>query len=131
MVDVAGPDPDRLLEREDEDLAVSDLTGAGALTEGADGGLDEVVGDRDLKPDLLRQAHLHSGAAVGLDPVELAAVPLHATDRKTTHLCPVERLQNLVRPLGSDYADHEFHAASLSASLPNPQLLNCPAGGSL
>ena len=47
-----------------------------------DRGRDEVVGHGDLEPHLLRQAHAHGGAAVGLDAVELAAVPLHAAHRK-------------------------------------------------
>ena len=75
---------------------------------------DERVGDRDLEPDLLREPHLHGGAAVGLDPVELPAVSLHAADREAAHLGPVKGLEHLVRLLGTDNADHEFHNSPLS-----------------
>jgi len=48
-VGIAGADANRLLERHDEDLAVADLAGAGALAERADGRIDELVGDGDLQ----------------------------------------------------------------------------------
>ena len=41
VVGVAGADAHRPLQRQDEDLAVADLAGAGALAERVDGGLDE------------------------------------------------------------------------------------------
>ena len=138
---VAGADPHRPLERHDEDLAVADLAGAGALAERLDRGLDEVVGDGDLEADLLREPHLHGGAAVGLDPVELAAVALHAADRDAAHLGAVEGLQHVVRLLGPDDADHEFHnsplsnrspmsaAASASLSARQAGLRRCPNRG--
>jgi hypothetical protein len=99
-------------------LPVADLAGAGALAERVDGGVDEVVGDRDLKAHLLGEAHLHGGAAVGLDPVELTAVALDAADRESPHLGFVKGLQHLVSLLGPDDADHEFHAPLLSPDLP-------------
>ena len=76
LVGLAGADADRALERDDEDLAVADLAGAAAGAERVDRRLDEVVGDRDLEPDLVGEADLDRGAAVGLDAVELAAVAL-------------------------------------------------------
>src|SRR6185295_5003828 len=75
LVALAGADPYRVLEGNDEDLAVADFAGP----------LDEVVGDGDLEAHLLREAHLHRRPAVGLDPLELAAVPLHAAHRDAPH----------------------------------------------
>ena len=79
-IGLARADADHLLERNDEDLAVADLPGLRALAEGVDGGLDERLRDRDLEADLLGQPHLHGRAAVGLDPVQLAAVALHTAE---------------------------------------------------
>ena len=67
------------------------------------------VGDRDLEADLLGEAHLHRGAAVGLDAVELAAVALHAAHRYSAHLGAVERLQHVVGLLGPNDPDDELH----------------------
>src|SRR3954468_5687941 len=111
VVDLAGADPDCAHERDDEDLAVADLAGAAALADRVDGRLHEVLRHGDLDPDLVRQAHLHGRAAVGLDALELAAVALHAADRDAAHLRAVERLQHVVHLLRPDDADHELHCA--------------------
>ena len=71
---------------DDEDLAVADLAGPGALAERLDRRLDERVGDGDLEADLLGEPHLHGRAAVGLDPVELTPVALDAAHRDAAHL---------------------------------------------
>ena len=109
VVGLGRADAHHALERHDEDLAVADLAGLRALAQRVDRRLDERVGDRDLEADLLRQAHLHARAAVGLDPVELTAVALHAAERDPAHLGAVERLQHVVRLLRPDDADHELH----------------------
>ena len=67
--------------------------------------------DRDLEPDLLGERHLHGRAAVGLDPLELAAVALDAADRDAAHLGAVERLEHVVGLLGPDDADHQLHVS--------------------
>ena len=82
-----------------------------ALAERVDRRLDEVVGDRDLEADLLRQAHLHRRPAVGLDPLQLAPVPLHAAHRDPAHLGAVERLQHVVGLLRPHDADHQLHCS--------------------
>ena len=73
-------------------------------------GLDELVGDGDLEADLLREPHLHGRAAVGLDPVELAAVSLDPAQRDAAHLGAVERLQHVVRLLRPHDPDHQLHS---------------------
>src|SRR5690349_13545241 len=66
-----------LLEGEDEDLAVADLAvalGAGGFEDGLDGGLDEVLVDRDLQLDLGKQPDDALAAAEGfLEPALAAA----------------------------------------------------------
>src|SRR3954452_21452534 len=108
LVGLAGADPYGALQRDDEDLPVADLPGAAALAERLDRRVDEVVGDGDLKAHLLRQGHLHGRAAVRLDALELAAVPLHPADRNAPDLGAVEGFQGVVRPLGPDDADDEL-----------------------
>ena len=76
-------------------------------------GVDEVVGDRDLEPDLVGEADLDRGPAIGLDPVELAAVALDPADRDAAHLGAIERLEHVVGLLRPDDADHQLHGSSL------------------
>src|SRR3954470_12256907 len=109
VVDLAGAYSNSPHEWHDEDLAVADLAGAAALAYRVDGRLHEVLGHGDLDTDLVREAHLHGGAAVGLDTLELAAVALHAADRDAAHLRAVERLEHVVDLLRPDDADHELH----------------------
>ncbi len=86
VVGLAGADADDPLQRHHEDLAVADLVGARPVAERVDRRLDELVRDGDLEADLLGESHLHGRPAVGLDPVELAAVPLDAAHRVAAHL---------------------------------------------
>ena len=118
-VGVAGADADRVLQRQDEDLAVADLAGAGALAKGVDGRLDELVGDGDLQPDLVGEPHLDGRAAVGLDPLELTPMSLHATHRDPAHVGAVERLEHIVRLLRPHDADHQFHVLPFSRLPPD------------
>ena len=73
--------------------------------------LDEGVGDRDLEADLVGHADLDGRAAVGLDPVELAAVALDVADRDPAHLGAVEGLEHVIRLLRADDPDDELHVA--------------------
>src|SRR3954453_19357284 len=109
VVDLAGGYSNGPHERYDEDLAVADLAGAAALADRVDGRLHDVLGHGDLDSDLVREAHLHGRAGVGLDALELAAVALHAADRDAAHLRAVERLEHVVDFLRPDDADHELH----------------------
>src|SRR5262245_46016922 len=65
----SGPDPDAILQREDEDLAVADLArGAGPapLDDRVYGGLDEVLVDRDLQLHFSQQVDADLVAAIEL-----------------------------------------------------------------
>ena len=111
VVGLAGADAHRALEVDHEDLAVAHLAGAAAVAERVDRRLDEGVGDRDLEANLLGEAHLHGGAAVGLDPLELTAVPLDTTHRYPPHLGAIERLEDVVRLLGANDPDHQLQCS--------------------
>src|SRR5919112_719471 len=110
VVGLAAANPHDLLDVEHEDLAVADLAGPAAVAQRLDRRLDEVVGDRDLEPHLLRQPDADGRAAVGLDAVELTAVTLHAAHREPSDLGAVQRLEHLVGLLGTDDPDHQLHA---------------------
>jgi hypothetical protein len=109
VVDLAGADPYRLVERDNEDLPVADLAGATALAERLDRRLDEVIGDRDLEANLLRERHLDCRPAIGLDALELTAVPHHAGKRQPAHLRAVQRFEDVIGLLRSDDADDKLH----------------------
>src|SRR4051795_7428852 len=71
VVDLAGAYADRAHERHHEDLAVAHLARTPALADRVDGRLHEVLRHGDLHAHLVGEAHLHGGAAVGLDALEL------------------------------------------------------------
>src|SRR6478735_1877421 len=53
-------------------------------------------------------------AAVGLDPVELSSMALDPGHGHAAHLRAIERLEHVVRALGTDDADHQLHDGPLS-----------------
>jgi len=52
------PDPDRLLQRADEDLAITDVPGIGSFYDGLHNPVDRVFPDRDLDQDLRKEIDL-------------------------------------------------------------------------
>src|SRR5688572_21288528 len=99
-----------ILDRDDEDLPVSDFARAGGVEDRADGDLDERVRHADLEAHLLVQLHLHRGAAVGLHRVGLAAVAEYARDGEALHFRAVQTLEDVVQLVRSDDRDDELHA---------------------
>src|SRR6476659_4674083 len=99
-----------VLDRDDEDLPITDVARAGAVEDRAHGHLDEGIGHADLEANLLVQLHLHGRTAVGLHRVRLAAVPEHARDGEALHLGPVQALEDVVQLVGADDRDDELHA---------------------
>src|SRR5258708_17409671 len=106
----AGADADHLLDRQDEDLAVSDLAGAGGLEDGVDRDLHERIGDADVEAHLLDQLHLDRRAAVGLDLLGLASVALGAADGEAADLGLEQRLEDLGQLLRPDDGGDQLHA---------------------
>src|SRR5450432_2260245 len=63
---LAGPDADRLLDRSDEDLSITDPSGAGDREDRLDHVADDVILDDDLHADLLDEVHDIGRPAVDL-----------------------------------------------------------------
>ena len=90
---LAGPDPDRLLHGEDEDLAITDATGVGRLHDGLHDLVDHVVPDRDLELDLRKEIHHVLRPPVELGVPLLSAESLDLGDR---HSLDTQALQGLL-----------------------------------
>src|SRR4051812_2965886 len=111
LIGLACTYPHRPLDRDDEDLPVADLAGAGAVADRLNRRLHEVVRDADLEADLVGHLDLDGAATVGLDAVELTTVALNSAHRDSTDLGSIERLEHVVRALGTHDPDHKLHDA--------------------
>src|SRR5437764_987789 len=82
---LAGADADRMVEVDDEDLAVADLTGFGRCGDGLDGLVDLIGGDGDLDLDLGQEADRVFGAAIDFRMALLPAISLDFRHRQTVN----------------------------------------------
>src|SRR5262249_18448424 len=82
---LAGADADDLLEVEDEDLSVADLSGVGALLDRLDDAVEHVVLDRRLHLHLGKEVDHVLGAAIELGVAFLAAEAFHLGDGDPLH----------------------------------------------
>ena len=100
---LAGPDPDAIVHRQDEDLAVADLavgTAPTRLDDRVDGRLDEVLVDGDLELDLAEQVDRKLVASVDFRISLLSPEALTAAVQPRYFI--EERLKrDLARALGS------------------------------
>src|SRR3954469_3196689 len=71
---LAGADAYRMVEVDDEDLAVADLAGLGSGGDGVDGLVDLIRGNSDLDLDLGQEAHGVFGATIDFRMAFLAAI---------------------------------------------------------
>src|SRR6266705_4109525 len=78
-------DANRMVEVDDEDLAVADLAGFGSGGDGVDGLVDLVRGDSDLDLDLGQEAHGVFSAAVNFRMAFLPAISLDLRHRETVN----------------------------------------------
>src|SRR5258707_107052 len=81
---LAGTDPDTVLQGQNKDLAVADLTGvAGArgVDDRFDGCLHEGVVDGNFELELGQEPHLELAAAINLGEPSLPAAAAHVGDR--------------------------------------------------
>src|SRR4051812_2159367 len=74
-----------MVEADDEDLAVADLSGFGRRGDGVDGLVDLVRGHGDLDLDLGQEAHGIFGAAIDFRMALLPTVSLDFRHRKTVN----------------------------------------------
>src|SRR6185437_2527241 len=84
-IGLAGANADRMVEVDDEDLAVADLAGLGSRGDGIDGLVDGFGSDGDFDLDLGQEAHGIFGAAVDFRMAFLAAVTLDFRHRETVN----------------------------------------------
>src|ERR1700682_2962061 len=117
-VDFAGPDPQRVIDRRHEYLAVADLTGARAGGNDVDRLVRKVGCDSDFDSELRQKIHDIFRAAVDLGVALLAAVPLdlghgHAGDSDRG-----ERLAHLVKFEWFDNGNNELHGQAFIPRIP-------------
>src|SRR3984957_14812206 len=105
----AGADPQRVVDRRDENLAVADLAGAGAGGNDLDRLVGDVGRDRDFDPQLGQEIHDIFGAAINLGVALLAAVTLDLGHGHAADADGGERLAHLVELEGFDNGDNELH----------------------
>jgi len=76
-------DANRMVEVDDEDLAVADLAGFGCSGDGFDGLVDLIRGDSDLDLDLGQKAHRVFSTAIDFRMTFLSAISLDFRYRQT------------------------------------------------
>src|SRR5882724_12911666 len=74
-----------MVEADNEDLAVADLSGLGSRGDGVDGLVDLIRGDSDLDLDLGQEAHGIFGAAIDFRMALLPTVSLDFRHRETVN----------------------------------------------
>src|SRR5690606_19066095 len=91
-VDFAGADAHRLVDRNDEDLAVADLAGARGAGQRLDHLIGPVARHADFDAEFRQEAHRVLGAAIDFLVALLPAVALHLGDGHAVNPDRVERL---------------------------------------
>src|ERR1700760_939455 len=84
-IGLAGADTNRMVEVDDEDLAVADLSGFCRGRDGVDGLVDLVRGDSDLDLDLGQETHRVFSTAVNFRMALLPAISLDFRHRETVN----------------------------------------------
>src|SRR5581483_5911894 len=82
---LAGADANRMVEVDDEDLAVADLSGLGRRGDRIDGLVDLIGSDCDLDLDLGQEAHRVFGAAIDFRVALLPAISLDFRHRESVN----------------------------------------------
>src|SRR3954452_15900977 len=84
-IGLAGADANRMVEVDDEDFAVADLSGLCGRSDRIDGLVDLVRIDGNFDLDLGQEAHGVFGAAIDFRMAFLSAVSLHFCNRQTVN----------------------------------------------
>src|SRR6266702_905340 len=84
-IGLAGADANRMVEVDDEDLAVADLSGFRGRRDGIDGLVDLIRGDSDLDLDLGQETHSVFSTAINFRMALLAAISLDFRHRETVN----------------------------------------------
>src|SRR5579864_9524639 len=108
-VGLAGADAHRVIEPEDEDLAVADLAGLRRRRDGVDDLVDLIGGAGDFQLDLRQEAHGVFGAAIDFGVALLAPVALHLGDGQSLNADLGQRVADLVELERLDDGHDDFH----------------------
>src|ERR1700760_4364072 len=108
---LAGADTNRMVEVDDEDLAVADLSGLGSGRDGVDGLVDLVRGDRDLDLDLGQEAHRVFGAAIDFRMALLPAVTFDFRHRETMNANGGQGVTDFLKLEWLDDRHNNFHGS--------------------
>src|SRR5579859_657371 len=108
-VGFAGPNPQGVINRRHENLAIADLSSAGARGDHLNRLLGDVGRDRDLDPQFREKIHHIFGAAIDFGVALLAAVTLDLGDGHAVHADGGQRLPDLVQLERFDNGDNELH----------------------
>ena len=104
-----GTDPDGLLDGQDEDLAVADLSGTGTGYHGIDCFLYIGFGDGNLHSNLLEQIHFDFNTPVGFGIAFLLTASHGIGDRNLEDLLLVQFLFYAVQHFGLNICNNKFH----------------------
>ena len=104
-----GANADGFVDGGDEDLAIADLAGLGGTDDGADSGIDAVVGDDHLDFDLGQEIDRVFAAAINFSVALLAAKPFDFTDRHSLNPDIAEGVFNFFEFEGLNYGFDFLH----------------------
>src|SRR5579871_5375999 len=108
-VGFASPDPQRVIDRRYENLAVANLPGARACGNHIDCLVGDIGCDRDLDPQLGQEVHDILSTAIDLGMALLPAVTLDFGDRHSVYADRGQRLADLVQFERFDNGDNKLH----------------------
>src|SRR3954468_14539086 len=112
-----------MVEVDDEDLAVADLSGFGSRCDGVDGLVDLVRGDSDLDLDLGQEAHRVFSAAIDFRMAFLPAISLDFGYRQTVNADGGQGVTDFFELEWLDDRHNNFHGSY-------PRLARCATGRS-
>src|SRR6202012_5043261 len=110
-IGLAGADANRMVEVDDEDLAVADLSGLGRRGDRFDGLVDLLGGDRDLDLDLGQEAHRVFSAAIDFRVALLSAVPFDFRHRETMNADGGQGVTDFLKLEWLDGRHNNFHGS--------------------
>src|SRR5213083_1748263 len=100
-----------MVEVDDEDLAVADLSGFGRRRDGFDGLVDLVRGDSDLDLDLGQEAHGVFGTAIDFRMAFLPAISLDFGYRQTMNANGGQGITDFFQLEWLDNRHNNFHGS--------------------
>ena len=109
VIGFAGADAHRMVEVDDEDLAVTDLAGLCGTGDGFDGLVDLRRGDSDLDLDLGQETHCVFGAAIDLRMTLLAAISLYFRHREAMNADGGQGIADFFQLEWLDDGHNNFH----------------------